>query len=580
MARSAASARLGAGARRVVVKAHVQRMTAGGAKAAALHLRYIERDGVEKDGSKGVLYDADGSVDRRAFEEARPGEKHQFRLIVSPEDGAQLDLTAYVRQLMATVEQDMERKLEWAGVNHHDTEHPHAHIIVRGLDRDGREVRLPRAYVSNGLRIRAQELATAELGPRQEVDIQRARDREVTQSRYTSLDREIERRSKDNRVEVRFADRPGPLAPTALIGRLVHLEGMRLAERISSTSWRLAEGWQQALRELGVRNDILKQIHAAISGDPARYRIVRDGEEVPTDSAGGSPVVSGRVASKGLSDELKGRFYVVVETPTGRAYHLTLDARAAETVRSGDIVSFTTRPEAPVRPIDRQIAEVARARGGLYALKRDASGASSADGPRLRELERRGLATLVAPDHWKVAPNLLEALAERERDLPVRHRVLVRKEPLSVQAQVGHHGPVWLDRVQADSLAPYGFGAELKVAVEQRREALRRFGVEPNDPERFVRLREIERRAVGKEIAGRSGRVFVPVAPDAFRGRVEVGVGDRSAEPYAIVSDGPRFVVLRATTALRAAHGKTVTVTRDAQGRLLVRPAPDLDIGR
>ena len=89
---SVAGARLGAGARRVVVKAHLLRMNASGAKAAALHLRYIERDGVEKDGSKGVLYDAAGAVDGRAFEGARAGEKHQFRLIVSPEDGAELDL--------------------------------------------------------------------------------------------------------------------------------------------------------------------------------------------------------------------------------------------------------------------------------------------------------------------------------------------------------------------------------------------------------------------------------------------------------------------------------------------------------
>jgi len=73
-------------------KAHVQRLTARGAQAAALHLRYIERDGVEKDGSKGVLYDADGSVRRETFEQPRLGESHQFRLIVSPEDAAQLDL--------------------------------------------------------------------------------------------------------------------------------------------------------------------------------------------------------------------------------------------------------------------------------------------------------------------------------------------------------------------------------------------------------------------------------------------------------------------------------------------------------
>jgi type IV secretory pathway VirD2 relaxase len=88
----------------VVIKAHVARLTATGAKAASLHLRYIQRDGVEIDCSKGLLYDADGPLRAETFEEPRPGEKHQFRLIVSPEDAGELELTDYVRQLMARVE--------------------------------------------------------------------------------------------------------------------------------------------------------------------------------------------------------------------------------------------------------------------------------------------------------------------------------------------------------------------------------------------------------------------------------------------------------------------------------------------
>jgi len=464
-------------------------------------------------------------------------------------------------------------------VQSHDTEHPHAHVVLRGVDRDGREVRLARAYISNGLRIRAQEIATEELGPRQEVDIRRARAKEVTQARFTSLDRELERRAKDNRVEVRFADRPGPVEPSALIARLVHLEGLRLAERLTPTSWRLAEGWQKPLRDLAARGDILKQIHVAISGDPARYRIVREGEPVPTDAAGGTRVVSGRVASKGLSDELKGTFYAVVETPTGRAYHVPLDPRGAEAMRLGDIVSFTTQPEAPVRPVDRQIAEAARAQGGVYALEPTAGAAPHPHERRLREFERMGLVTPEAPRRWKVSPDLLQQLAERQRAAPVRHRLLFRKEPLSAQAQIRHPGPVWLDRVDAGSLAPYGFGAELKGAIAQRREALRRLGVQPDDPNRSATLRDIERRALGGEIAARSRQAFLPNTPDAFRGRVQVGDAGSPGAAYAVVSDGQRFVLLRATPALRAADGKTVTVTRDAKGRMLVRREPDKDIG-
>jgi type IV secretory pathway VirD2 relaxase len=96
-------------ARRVVVKARVVRLTPYGAKAVALHLRYIERDGVEKDGTKGVLYGPDGPVRRKTFEEPRLGEPHQFRLIVSPEDASELDLTAYVRRLMTQIERDLGR---------------------------------------------------------------------------------------------------------------------------------------------------------------------------------------------------------------------------------------------------------------------------------------------------------------------------------------------------------------------------------------------------------------------------------------------------------------------------------------
>jgi type IV secretory pathway VirD2 relaxase len=565
------------GARRVIIKAHVHRMHASGAKAAALHLRYIERDGVEKDGSKGVLYTARGSARAEDFAEAVPGEKHQFRIIVSPEDGAELDLTDYVRRLMATVERDMDRKLEWVAVNHHDTEHPHAHVVIRGVDRDGLEVRLARAYISNGLRVRAQELATAELGLRLEIDVRRTRAREVTQDRFTSLDREIERRASGNQVDV--TSQPGPIDPCMLVARLKHLEGVRLAERVSPTSWKLAEGWQQPLRELGSRGDILKQIHAAVSADPARYHIVGRGQAVPTDPAGGGHVVSGRVASKGLSDELKGDFYAVIETPTGRAYHVALDRRGAETVRAGDIVSFTTKPEAPVRPADRQIAEVARARGGVYTLDRTAGADPHPQERRLRELERLGLVTPEAPDRWKVPPSLVQQLAELQGEAPVRHRLVVHQEPLSLQAQIRHPGPVWLDRVKTDALAPYGFGAELKGAVEQRREALRRLGVQPDDPSRSVRLRELERHRVGREIAARSGQAFLPAAPDAFRGRLQLGDAGPSGASYAVVSDGQRFILLRATTALRASHGKTVTVARDAKGRLLVRPHPDKDIG-
>ncbi len=572
---------LQAHARRVIVKAHLLRMGPTAAKAAALHIRYIERDGVEKDGSKGMLYDAQGTVRARVFEQPRPGEKHQFRFIVSPEDGSELDLTIYVRRLMATLERDIGRKVEWAAVNHFDTSHPHAHIVVRGIDCDGRELRIDRGYISGGMRWRAQELATEELGPRPERDVRQAQEREVTQQRLTTLDRELERRGPDHLVEARTPAPRGRIDESLLIARLEHLEGLRLAHRVSRTSWRLVEGWQKRLRDHGSRGDILQQIHNAVRGDPSRYDAVRPGQALPPEPGMAAPaVVTGRVAGKGLSDELKGTFYAVVETPTGRAYHVPLDARSAQTVGVGDLVSLATPPETPVRPADRQIAEAARARGGVFAI--DASGGSDAQGlaRRLRELERAGLVAAEGPARWKVPPDLLDRLAERAHDAPPRYRLVVRKEPLSLKEQVVHRGPVWLDGVETKTLAYWGLGADVRQAVVARSEALRRLGIGPDDPDRVAKLRELERRALGGEIAARSGLTFLARVPEDFRGRIQPAERAGPPSAYAVVSDGQRFVVLRTTPALRALQGQSVVVRRDAKGRLVVRPGPDRDIGR
>ncbi len=279
--------------------------------------------------------------------------KHQFRFIVSPEDTADLDMKVYVRTLMKQVEQDLGRKLEWAAVNHYDTGHPHAHVVVRGVDREGREVRFDRGYTASGMRWRAQEIATRELGPRRELEIRQAHMREVTQERFTSLDRELERLSVDGRLELRTPKPPTRVNPAILCSRLEQLEATGLAERLASNRWSLSEGWQKMLRELGTRGDILHQMHEAVRGDTSRYRVLGPGEPLLTDRQGNDPLV-GRVAGKGLSDETKGTLYAVLETPDGFAYHVPLGAKMAEAVRAQETSSSSVRggswPFGPCRP--------------------------------------------------------------------------------------------------------------------------------------------------------------------------------------------------------------------------------------
>jgi hypothetical protein len=81
-------------ARRVAVKARVVKLNPQrgaargrqfvGAKAVDAHLRYLERDGVTKDGAKGQVYSAERDVEAgRAFLNRGREDRHQFRFIVS-----------------------------------------------------------------------------------------------------------------------------------------------------------------------------------------------------------------------------------------------------------------------------------------------------------------------------------------------------------------------------------------------------------------------------------------------------------------------------------------------------------------
>jgi len=110
--------------RRVVVKARVvklkiqrgaRRVTrlSVASKAVDAHLRYIERDGVTREGDKGRAYSAlEDQADGHDFVERGRGDRHQFRFIVAPEDSTEMvDLRGFTRALMRQVQIDLATRL-------------------------------------------------------------------------------------------------------------------------------------------------------------------------------------------------------------------------------------------------------------------------------------------------------------------------------------------------------------------------------------------------------------------------------------------------------------------------------------
>ena len=159
--------------RRVTIKTLLVNLRQASGQSLAKHLRYIERDGVGRDGELGRAYGPQtDEADLDAFKERSQDDRHQFRFIVSPEDGAELeDLRTYTRHLMGRMEADLGTRLEWVAVDHWNTDNPHMHIVVRGCDDTGKDLIIAGDYIADGFRHRAAELATEWLGPRSELAI-------------------------------------------------------------------------------------------------------------------------------------------------------------------------------------------------------------------------------------------------------------------------------------------------------------------------------------------------------------------------------------------------------------------------
>jgi type IV secretory pathway VirD2 relaxase len=558
-----------AGTRRVVIKARFVTLSAHGAALAVAHLRYIQRDGVERDGSPGALYGRGGAIVPEAFEQPRLGEQRQFRFIISPEDACELDLHAFVRTLMARVECDMDRSLEWAAVNHYNTDHPHAHVVLRGVDRNGKEVRIDRDYIARGMRERAQELATQELGPRRPDEVRRAREREVLQERLTSLDRALAHRVRDGRLsraDMEAGPRPTP-SSLALVARLEQLERMRLAERVGPHTWEMTPTWQQDLRALGERGDIVRQMHAAVCGDPTRYHAIAPGEALAAPDRAGRAVLRGRICAKVLVDELRDTVCAIVETPEGSAYRIPIDPRIADGCRVGDFATFQSAPRARGRPEDVRIQTLARENEGRCVPDQDPSGQSAVLSRRLRHLQALGFARPDGPGAWRVPADLQGALDRLDRERP-EHRVTLQRDARPLGDQVAARAPVWLDRLDPASLASYGLGAELRPFLERRAKELRSWAIAPDDSRKLSKLRELERRAVGETVAAQGNLEFLVKVPPGFRGRLADAAGG-----YAAVVDGQRVAIVPMTRELRLHVGRVVTIVLDREGKVRVHPA-------
>lgn len=305
------------------------------------HLNYLRREGVTRDGERARMFGPEADdADVKAFTERCEDDRHHFRFIVSPEDAAHMhDLKGFARELMRQAERDLATRLDWIGVDHWNTDNPHIHIILRGRADDGKDLVIARDYISEGMRARAQDLVTQELGPRSDLYIRRSVDSQVEAERWTRLDRQLVRDAgRHGMIDV--APIPGQQPDEYLpqkIGRLRKLESLGLARQLAPGQWAIVDEAEATLRALGERGDIVKRMHRALTEagiERGASSYVLAGETLR------DPII-GRLLDRGLDDELKGTAYAVIDGTDGRTHHIKLpNLEAAGDGPTGSIVEL------------------------------------------------------------------------------------------------------------------------------------------------------------------------------------------------------------------------------------------------
>ena len=554
--------------RRVIIKTRLIKLAGSGIQKSKMHMEYLQRDGVTREGEAGLMYDATGDdIEAEKFNDLCKGDRHQFRLIVSPEDAHELeDLKPYVRGIMDECSEDLGTKLEWVAVDHHNTLYPHSHIIIRGKDDQGKDLIISRDYLSYGMRKRAEEMLTLELGPKSEYEITRAIKQEVTKERLTSLDRKLLTLSQEGQVTVENLKQEQSDAPL-LAQRLNHLQKLKLAEKISSQEWLLSDDMPSRLKQMGERGDIIKRLHRSMKNkNPYDLRIydVTNSENKP---------LVGQVVDKGLSDELNDRYYITIDGTERQLWYVDVGKnKDIQDIPAHGIVSITASSPT-IKPADRLIAEIAGQNEGYYSSDihnrfkpKDSPEFIQAHVRRLEALRMQNNVQRLSDGRFDIPDNFLRATQKQGQSVNIK-----TLSNLSLKQLPLYDGATWLDQILLDKQQPPnmsgGFGKKLSVSLRLRQQYLMQNELAEFKGEQFVphkkmlaRLRQIELLQKAHSLETKLGSKYRPVEGNQKKvvGKYQQSISLASGK-YAVLTNSHEFTLVPWRPVLEQARGKMVS---------------------
>lgn len=556
---------------RVVIKARV--VTGKGASSLERmrkHRTYLSRSGTGLTGKSPQFFDSKGYCTQEQLHlrgVSWVSDPHHFRLIISPEQGARLDLEDYVRTVMREVEGDLKTNLDWYGVCHHNTDNAHAHVVVRGVDGVGAPLIVSRQYLSHGMRHVAEREASVRLGMRGQEELDQGVAKLVTQERFTWLDKELVK-ERNRSGEGGFV-RVLPLNPDAReferkarlnkLRRLAFLESKGLCREERTGVWRVDDRLEQVLKELGERRGIERLIAPLVAGrEEAKQDLLihKESEEF------GPRELLGTVIGKDLIDELHDKKFILVSGSDGRNHFIPLGP-FSEAVgfecRVGQVVKIVAQQATPVRA-EEVIHRYLQGKAGEFWIERFAkyvegevaknrwplpAGLSvdeyvSRFASRCDSLHRAGLIEPLGEGGWRIPKDVVNKALELDAAIGKRLKIAVLPEShRPLKDEVTAKGVSWLDRLfgareTGFSGATGAFGLEVSRAVRERQKVLERRGVACTK-DTYRELLQRDERVFLKLVEKQLGRRYRAVLPgEELSGEVV---------KYELLGDGYHMVV-------------------------------------
>lgn len=462
-----------AGARRLMIKARVHRLSGSGARTQRAHISYLERDGAGKDNDPAEFYDdMSEGLDGQDWLREHADERHHFRFIVSPEDGEKLqELKPFIRDLVAQMEIDLETKLDWIAVDHCNTEHPHTHIVMSGRRDDGKDLVISKDYLSHGMRERGSAFLTRELGLQTEPELAAKLERETALRKVTRMDRNLMREmDRNGAINLDNLRRNRPYYQK----RLNTLRSMGLARHQSGGNWSVDDQLDVALNALEKSDTIAVRIERAVRS--AELDRISAHEQGPIKYG---DAVYGRLLKVGYDDELMDRRYAIVDGLDGCVHHFDLGTSFPKDLKPGDMLEIKPRPQGALR-MDQTIADMATQNGGIYSLTMQKQSDPQVGAKhitiiknRIAALERAGLVQRFYEEAYSIGPDFIDRVDKHFAKASKRSPNIVRKvEGRAFETQVRAFGETWLDQQLAgqavEPLGGAGLGGDVRSAMDER----------------------------------------------------------------------------------------------------------------